>query len=56
MCIGSFFAGVGVTLALVLIAKFKGYIALGKGDRADKVDDDLKAARDAVWKGEERRK
>ena len=45
-----FIAGVIACVGLLGIAKARGYIAIGKGERADKIDDDAKALRDGIKK------
>lgn len=41
-----FLCGIAASGVLIAIAAKQKYIQIGKGERADKVDDDLKAARD----------
>jgi hypothetical protein len=47
----SFIGGAATVIGIVGFCVFRGYISLGKGERADKVDDDFKAARDKVSEG-----
>jgi hypothetical protein len=47
----SFIGGAATVIGIVGFCVFQGYISLGKGERADKLDDDFKAARDKVSEG-----